>query len=234
MAPVRVSVVRVALACAVGWGTAAAQDASPRASEPARGLWLAFDPAASSGPAGPQRPRGVELGARTEPLRGLQSAFTLWTLAVDDPVVQARQADAVEPVRPGRRRGIAWSHRYAVAPGWHLEAGLAWWHTHRAGTDETGRSLARAVDRAASIGVGVSEAGPWSAGMQWRRQRSSVAGAAFVTDLRVGRALGRHAGLALEVANVFDRPVDGLETIADREVKEAAARQVTVSLSLAF
>ncbi|HEX6361413.1 MAG TPA: TonB-dependent receptor [Albitalea sp.] len=216
---------------------ACAAAAAHGASEPPSGPWLAFGPVAATDPAAPpaagaQRPRGVEAGWRLEAEPGRRSALSLWTLSIDEPVVHALDADAREPVRAGRRRGLAGSHRHEAAAGWHVEAGLAWWRTHLAGADETGRPFAGTSDRVASIGLGWHGAGAWRGGVQARHHRSGEGRAAWIADLQAQRRWGRDGVLSLAIANVFDRPVEGLEAVVERQVRPLEARTVTLSLSL--
>jgi hypothetical protein len=196
--------------------------------------------------------RGLELGARTEWVPGLQSSLALWKLDFDSELVYVGDAGATEANRPSRRRGIEWNNRYVPLPWLLVDADLAWTHARFADSDPAGQRIPNAVDKVASFAVTARELGPWSASLQWRylgsgaliednsvRSRSSL-----TTNLRVSRALGRGSELTLDVFNLGNRKVNDIEyfyesqlpgeaaPVADRHVHPAEPRTLRLTLKI--
>ena len=198
--------------------------------------------------------RGLELGARTEWLPGLQSSLAVWKLDFDSELVYVGDAGATEANRPSRRRGLEWNNRFVPVPWLLVDADFAWTHARFADADPAGNRIPNAVDKVASLAVTVRELGPWSASLQWRylgsgaliednsvRSRSSL-----TANLRVSRRLWQRAELVLDVFNVADRKVNDIEyyyesrlpgeaaPVADRHVHPAEPRTVRVTLTQRF
>lgn len=196
--------------------------------------------------------RGLELGARTEWVRGLQSSLALWKLDFDSELVYVGDAGATEANRPSRRRGVEWNNRCVPLPWLLVDADLAWTHARFADSDPAGNRIPNAVDKVASLAVTARELGPWSASLQWRylgsgaliednsvRSRSSL-----TTNLRVSRAFGRGTELTLDVFNVGNRKVNDIEyfyesqlpgeaaPVADRHVHPAEPRTLRLTLKI--
>ncbi len=198
--------------------------------------------------------RGMELGARTEWVPGLQSSLALWKLDFDSELVYVGDAGATEANRPSRRFGLEWNNRYIPRPWLLVDADLAWTHARFADADPAGTRIPNAVDKVGSVAVTVRELGPWSASVQWRylgsgaliednsvRSRSSL-----TTNLRVTRKLWARSELTLDVFNLANRKVNDIEyfyasrlpgeaaPVADRHVHPAEPRTLRLTLRLGF
>jgi len=198
--------------------------------------------------------RGMELGARTEWIPGLQSSVALWKLNFDSELVYVGDAGATEANRPSKRHGIEWNNRYVPVPWLLVDADLAWTHARFADFDPAGNRIPNAVDKVGSIAVTLKDLGPWSASVQWRylgsgsliednsvRSRSSL-----TTNLRVSRKLWKNSELTFDVFNLLDRKLNDIEyfyesqlfgeagPVADRHVHPAEPRTVRVALKLGF
>jgi outer membrane receptor protein involved in Fe transport len=198
--------------------------------------------------------RGMELGARTEWIPGLQSSLALWKLDFDSELVYVGDAGATEPNRPSTRRGVEWNNRWIPLPWLLVDADLAWTHARFSDADPAGDRIPNSVDKVASVAVTARDLGPWSASVQWRylgsgpliednsvRSRSSL-----TTNLRVGRKLTRDSELTLDVFNLLDRKVNDIEyyyesqlrtetaPVADKHVHPAEPRTVRVTLRVGF
>ncbi|WP_395703203.1 TonB-dependent receptor [Aquabacterium sp.] len=226
-------------------------------SNDARGTTASIDP--KTGDAVDKVPglvaaRGMELGARTEWLPGLQSSLALWRLDFDSELVYVGDAGATEPNRPSKRRGVEWNNRYIPLPWLLVDADLAWTHARFADADPAGNRIPNAVDKVASLALTLRELGPWSASLQWRYlgagaliEDNSVRSApSITTNLRVSRRLSPKAELTLDVFNLFDRQVNDIEyfyqsqlpgeaaPVADRHLHPAEPRTLRLTLKLAF
>ncbi len=175
--------------------------------------------------------RGLELGARTEWLPGLQSSLALWKLDFKSELVYVGDAGATEPNRPSARRGVEWNNRWIPRPWLLLDADLAWTHARFADADPVGRRIPNAVDKVASFAVTARDLGPWSASVQWRylgsgaliEDNSVRSHPSFTTNLRVSRKLGRSSELTLDVFNLFDRKVNDIEYFYESQLKTESA-----------
>jgi hypothetical protein len=226
-------------------------------SNDARGTTAAIDP--KSGDPVDKVPglvasRGLEFGARTEWIPGLQSSLALWKLDFDSELVYVGDAGATEANRPSTRRGIEWNNRWIPLPWLLVDADLAWTHARFADADAAGDRIPNSVDRVASIAVTARELGPWSASLQWRylgagaliEDNSQRSRPAITTNLRVGRKIGRGSELTLDVFNLFDRKVNDIEyfyesqlpgegaAVADRHVHPAEPRTLRVTWKVDF
>ncbi|MBC7956108.1 MAG: TonB-dependent receptor, partial [Cytophagales bacterium] len=163
--------------------------------------------------------RGMELGARTEWLPGLQSSLALWKLDFNSELIYVGDAGATEANRPSARRGIEWNNRWVPKPWLLFDADLAWTHARFSDADAAGNRIPNAVDKVASVAVTARDLGPWSASMQWRylgsgaliEDNSVRSASSLTTNLRVGYKLWRGAELTLDVFNLFDRKVNDIE-----------------------
>jgi outer membrane receptor protein involved in Fe transport len=218
-------------------------------SNDARGVTSRSDPAP-----GLVAARGMELGARTEWVPGLQSSVALWKLDFDSELVYVGDAGTTEANRPSKRHGLEWNNRYVPVPWLLVDADLAWTHARFANADAAGDRIPNAVDKVGSVAVTLREIGPWSASLQWRylgsgsliEDDSVRSRASLTTNLRVSRKLGRNSELSFDVFNLLDRKLNDIEyfyesqlpgeaaPVADKHVHPAEPRTVRVTLKLGF
>ena len=206
---------------------------------------------ASTDPAPPLvSQRGIELGARTEALPGLQSSIALWQLKSDSELVYVGDAGNTEASGASRRRGVEWNNRWVPVPWFLLDADFAWTHARFANGDRVPNS----VDRVASVATTLRDLGPWSASLQWRylgsgpliEDNSVRSLSSLTTNLRVGYRIGRQAELTLDVFNLGDREVNDIQyfyesqlpgeatPVEDRHVHPAEPRSVRLTLRVAL
>ncbi|MFT7724344.1 MAG: TonB-dependent receptor [Roseateles sp.] len=198
--------------------------------------------------------RGLELGARTEWLPGLQSSLALWTLDFDSELVYVGDAGATEANRPSRRRGVEWSNRWVPVPWLLVDADLAWTHARFADDDPAGSRIPNAVDKVGALAITVRDLGPWSASLNWRylgagalvEDGSMRSRPSLTAQLRLSRRLWQRGELTVDVFNLGDRRVNDVEyfyesqlpgeaaAVADRHVHPAEPRTVRVTLRLGF
>ncbi len=205
------------------------------------------------------RSKGAELGLRTELVPGLQTSLALWQLRLASELVFSGDAGDTEASGSSRRYGIEFSNHYRAASWLLLDADLA---VSRARFDadqgeapNLGRYVPGSVDTVASLGVTVSDRGPWSGHFQLRHfgprpliednsQRSSATTLAY---LRIGYQCTPSLKAALDVFNLFDRkasdidyyyasrlPGEGPDGVADRNFHPVEPRTFRLSLTAAF
>ncbi len=198
--------------------------------------------------------RGLELGARTEWVPGLQSSVALWKLDFDSELVYVGDAGATEANRPSKRHGVEWNNRYVPVPWLLVDADLAWTQARFANADPAGNRIPNAVDKVGSIAVTLRDLGPWSASLQWRylgagaliEDNSVRSRASLTTNLRVSRRLNARAELTVDVFNLANRKLNDIEyfyasqlpgeaaPVADRHVHPAEPRTVRVTFKQGF
>jgi len=196
------------------------------------------------------RATGVELGARTEAIAGLQSSLALWSLKSDSELVYIGDAGTTEASAGSRRRGVEFNNRWVPVNWFLLDADFAWTHARF----DNGDRIANSVDRVASLAATVRDIGPWSASVQLRylgpgaliEDNSVRSLSSLTTNLRVSRKLGSNAELTLDVFNLFDRQVNDIQyfyesrlpgesaPVADRHVHPAEPRSARLSLQVRF
>ncbi|KQV48092.1 TonB-denpendent receptor [Pelomonas sp. Root1217] len=226
-------------------------------SNDARGTTAAIDP--KTGDAVDKVPglvaaRGLELGARTEWVPGLQSSVAVWKLDFDSELVYVGDAGATEATRPSKRHGLEWNNRYVPVPWLLIDADLAWTRARFADFNPAGNRIPNAVDKVGSIAVTLRDLGPWSASLQWRylgsgslvEDNSVRSRPSLTTNLRVSRKLWEKAELTVDVFNLMDRKLNDIEyfyesqlpgeaaAVTDRHVHPAEPRTVRVTLKMGF
>ena len=110
--------------------------------------------------------RGMELGARTEIIPGLQSSLALWRLDIDSELLFIGDAGDTEPGRASRRRGVEWNNHYIAAPWLLFDLDLATSHARYRQHDPAGQHIPGSLAKVASFGATVTGLGRWSAGLQ--------------------------------------------------------------------
>ena len=177
----------------------------------------------SGGPSDPVTPlvgtRGMELGARTEIVRGLQSSVALWRLDIDSELLFVGDAGDTEPSRASRRHGVEWNNHYIAAPWLLFDLDLATSNARYRGSDPAGDDIPGSLGKVASFGVTVTDLGRWSAGLQARyfgprplieggatRSRSST-----LAYARLGYKFSPSTRLSLDVFNLFDRQASDID-----------------------
>ena len=194
--------------------------------------------------------KGVEIGARTEAIAGLQSSLALWQLKSDSELVYVGDAGTTEPQGASTRRGVEFNNRWIPVPWFLLDADFAWTHARF----DNGGHVPNALDRVASLAATLRDLGPWSAGLQLRylgpgaltEENSVRSFSSTLTNLRVSRKLGSNAELTLDVFNLFDRQANDIQyfyesqlpgeagPVADRHVHPAEPRSARLSLLVRF
>ena len=112
--------------------------------------------------------RGMELGARTEWLPGLQSSLAVWRLDIDSELLFVGDAGETEPSRASRRHGVEWNNHYIAASWLLFDLDLAASRSRYTQDDPAGNFIPGSIDKVASFGVTLTDRGPWSAAFQLR------------------------------------------------------------------
>ncbi|PHV28781.1 TonB-dependent receptor [Janthinobacterium sp. BJB426] len=214
---------------------------------------------ADGAPATPVTPlvptKGMELGARTEWLPGLQSSLALWRLDIASELLFVGDAGETEPSRASRRHGIEWNNHYIAAPWLLFDLDLAASRSRYKENDPAGNFIPGSIDKVASFGVTVTDQGPWSGAFQLRyfgprpliEDNSVRSASTTLAYARVAYQLNRKTRLSLDVFNLFDKrasdidyyyasrlPGEATEGVNDRHFHPVEPRSARLTLSYAF
>lgn len=210
----------------------------------------------ASSPVTPLVPtKGMELGARTEWLPGLQSSLALWRLDIDSELLFVGDAGETEPSRASRRHGIEWNNHYIAAPWLLFDLDLAASRSRYTQSDPAGNFIPGSIDKVASFGMTLTDQGPWSAAFQLRyfgprplvEDNSVRSASTTLAYARLGYQLNRQTRVSLDVFNLFDKrasdidyyyasrlPGEAAEGVEDRHFHPVEPRSVRLTLAYAF
>ncbi|MDN2676027.1 TonB-dependent receptor [Janthinobacterium sp. SUN033] len=199
--------------------------------------------------------KGVELGARTEWLPGLQSSLALWRLDIASELLFVGDAGETEASRASHRHGIEWNNHYIAAPWLLFDLDLAASRSRYTQNDPAGNHIPGAIDKVASFGVTVTDQGPWSGAFQLRyfgprpliEDNSVRSASTTLAYARLAYQLNRKTRLSLDVFNLFDKrasdidyyyasrlPGEAADGVNDRHFHPVEPRSVRLTLSYAF
>jgi outer membrane receptor protein involved in Fe transport len=187
-------------------------------SNDARGTTIRVDPKNPGAPATTERvlvaAQGVELGARTEFIPGLQTSLALYQLNYDSELLFAGDAGSTADTgRPSRRTGFELSNYYKLASWLTVDADLAYARARYRNQDAVGQFIPGSVEGVASLALTVDHIGPWFGAVQLRYfgprpliEDDSVRSKATGTiNARLGYKISPTLRIALEVYNLTNR-----------------------------
>jgi len=199
--------------------------------------------------------RGMELGARTEWLPGLQSSLALWRLDVASELLFVGDAGGTQPSRASRRHGVEWNNHYVAAPWLLFDLDLAASRSRYTQNDAAGNFIPGAIDKVASFGVTVADRGAWSGALQLRyfgprplTEDNSVRSASTtLAYARLAYQLNRRTRLSLDVFNLLNKrasdidydyasrlPGEAADGVNDRHFHPVEPRSARLTLSYAL
>ena len=200
------------------------------------------------------RARGIEVGARTEAVAGLQSAMSLYRLDFDSELVFIGDAGTTEAGRPSTRTGVEFSNYYKANKWLTVDADLAFARARFRDADAAGRRIPGAVEGVASLALAVDRLGPWFGALQLRyfgprpliEDNTARSRSTSTVNGRVGYRVTEHVKLELEgfnLANRRDSAVDYFyesrlkgeaEAVADIHFHPIESRSFRLTLTSAF
>ena len=199
--------------------------------------------------------KGMELGARTEWLPGLQSSLALWRLDLASELLFVGDAGETQASRASRRHGIEWNNHYIAAPWLLFDLDLAASRSRYTQDDPAGNHIPGAIDKVASFGVTVTDRGPWSGAFQLRyfgprpliEDNSVRSASTTLAYARLAYQLNRSTRLSLDVFNLFNKrasdidyyyasrlPGEAQDGVNDRHFHPVEPRSARLTLSYAF
>ncbi len=203
-------------------------------SNDARGTTITVDPksGAAADPVVPLvRSKGVELGVRTEIIRGLQSALTLYRLDFGSELVFAGDAGTTFAGRPSRRTGFEFSNYYKPVEWLTIDADVAFARARFKDFDPAGARIPGSVEGVASVAVAVDR-GPYYGALQLRyfgprpliEDNSARSKSTATLNGRVGYRINKDVRVELEGFNLTNRQASAIDYYyASRLRNEASA-----------
>jgi outer membrane receptor protein involved in Fe transport len=195
-------------------------------SNDARGVTQADDPATPL-----VKATGKEVGMRlTGLVPGLQTSISLWRLNLASELVFIGDAGTTEAGRPSRRSGLEIANYYIPAPGWIIDADLAWSRARFSNASPDGNYIPGAIERTASLGLS-TEQGKWSAGVRLRyfggrpliEDNSVRSASSTLINTKLAYAFSRSVKLTAEVLNLANRKVSDVDYYYESRLPNEAA-----------
>jgi outer membrane receptor protein involved in Fe transport len=187
-------------------------------SNDARGTTIRVDPKNPDTAATREAPlvasRGLELGARSELIKGLQTSLALYQLDYDSELLFAGDAGSTADTgRPSRRRGFELSNYYKLASWLTVDADIAYARTRYRDSDPAGRFIPGSIEGVASLALTVDNVGPWFGALQLRyfgprpliEDNSVRSNATGTLNGRIGYKISPKLRVSMEVYNLTDR-----------------------------
>jgi hypothetical protein len=177
------------------------------------------------------RSRGMEIGARTSWLPGLQTSLSVYRLDFDSELTYAGDAGTTEAGPPSRRYGIEFSNYYKPLKWLSVDLDLAYARARSRGYVEEGSYIAGAIEGTGQLAVTVDDGGPYSASLKLRYfgprpliEDNSVRSSSSMTlNGRLGWKIRKDLRLELEAFNITNRHDSAIDYYYASQLKGEAA-----------
>ena len=142
-------------------------------SNDARGTTISVNPLDPSATAAREAPlvasRGMEIGARTEFIAGLQTSLSVYRLDFDSELLfQGDAGTTADTGRPSRRVGFEFSNYYKPVNWLTIDADVAFARARYRDIDPLGQRIPGAIEGVASLALAIDNLGPYFGGLQLR------------------------------------------------------------------
>lgn len=185
-------------------------------SNDARGTTITIDPKTglAAGKVSPLvRSRGMELGARSAWLPGLQSSLSFYRLDFDSELTFVGDAGTTEAGPPSRRYGVEFSNYYKPLKWLSVDLDLAYARARTRGDAPEGNRIAGAIEGTGQLAVTVDDGGPFSGSLKLRyfgprpliEDNSVRSNSSMTLNGRIGWKIARDLALELEAFNLTNR-----------------------------
>ena len=229
-------------------------------SNDARGTTISVNPLDRSAAATRESPlvlsRGLEVGVRSEFIRGLQTSLSLYRLDFDSELLfQGDAGTTVDTGRPSRRTGFEFSNYYKPTRWMTVDADIAFAKARYRDGDPAGNRIPGSVEGVASLALAIDNFGPYFGGLQLRyfgprpliednttRSRGTATlngriGYKISPKLRVdleGYNLTNRTDSAIDYAYVSRLPGEPAEGVFDRHFHPIESRSFRINLIASF
>jgi hypothetical protein len=177
------------------------------------------------------RSRGMEVGARTSWLPGLQTSLSVYRLDFDSELTYAGDAGTTEAGPPSRRYGVEFSNYYKPLKWLSVDLDLAYARARSRGYVEEGSYIAGAIEGTGQLAVTVDDGGPYSASLKLRyfgprpliEDNSVRSNASMTLNGRLGWKIRKDLRLELEAFNITNRHDSAIDYYYESQLKGEAA-----------
>lgn len=177
------------------------------------------------------RSRGMEVGARTSWLPGLQTSLSAYRLDFDSELTYAGDAGTTEAGPPSRRYGIEFSNYYKPLKWLSVDLDLAYARARSRGYVEEGSYIAGAIEGTGQLAVTVDNGGPYSASLKLRyfgprpliEDNSVRSNSSMTLNGRLGWKIRKDLRLELEAFNITNRHDSAIDYYYASQLKGEAA-----------
>ncbi|NYE59522.1 hypothetical protein FHW58_000674 [Duganella sp. 1224] len=177
------------------------------------------------------RSRGMELGARTAWLPGLQTSLSVYRLDFDSELTYAGDAGSTEAGPPSRRYGVEFSNYYKPLKWLSVDLDLAYARARSRGDVAEGSYIPGAIEGTGQLAVTVDDGGPYSGSLKLRYfgprpliEDNSVRSSASMTlNGRFGWKIRKDLRLELEAFNLTNRRDSAIDYYYESQLKGEAA-----------
>jgi len=174
---------------------------------------------------------GMELGARTAWLPGLQTSLSVYRLDFDSELVYIGDAGVTEAGPPSRRYGVEFSNYYKPLKWLSVDLDLAYARARSRGVLAEGSYIPGAIEGTGQLAVIVDDGGPYSASLKLRYfgprpliEDNSVRSKASMTlNGRFGWRIRKDLALELEAFNITNRRDSAIDYYYESQLKGEAA-----------
>ncbi|MRW84038.1 TonB-dependent receptor plug domain-containing protein [Pseudoduganella sp. FT26W] len=159
------------------------------------------------------RSRGIEFGARTAWLPGLQTSLSVYRLDFDSELTYAGDAGTTEAGPPSRRYGVEFSNYYKPLKWLSVDLDLAYARARSRGDLEEGSYIPGAIEGTGQLAVTVDDGGPFSGSLKLRyfgprpliEDNSVRSNSSMTLNGRLGWKIRKDLRLELEAFNITNR-----------------------------
>ncbi|MDQ6880746.1 MAG: TonB-dependent receptor [Pseudomonadota bacterium] len=202
-------------------------------SNDARGTTITVDPK-SGDPTDKVQPlvrsKGIEAGVRTEFIKGLQSAFSVYRLDFASELVFQGDAGTTSAGRPSRRIGFEFSNYYKPLDWLTIDADLAFARARFRDFDPVGSRIPGAIEGVASVALAVDR-GPYFGALQLRyfgprpltEDNSFRSKSTATLNGRVGWRIDKMTSVELEGFNLTNRKDSAIDYFYESRLKSEPA-----------
>ncbi len=203
-------------------------------SNDARGTTITIDPKTGFGAdkVSPLvRSRGMELGARSTWLPGLQSSLSFYRLDFDSELTFAGDAGTTEAGPPSRRYGVEFSNYYKPLKWLSVDLDLAYARARTRGEAPEGSYISGAIEGTGQLAVTVDGGGPFSGSLKLRyfgprpliEDNSVRSNSSLTLNARFGWRIVKDLSLELEGFNLTNRRDSAIDYYYASRLKGEAA-----------
>lgn len=177
------------------------------------------------------RSKGLELGVRTEAIKGLQSALSVYQLDFDSELIFQGDAGTTRAGRASRRTGFEFSNYYKPYRWLTVDADISFAKARFRNNDPVGDRVPGAVEGVASVALAVDGLGPYFGALQLRYfgprpllENNSVRSKSTATmNGRIGYKFSPKLKLELEGFNLTNRRDSAIDYYYTSQLKGETA-----------